>query len=212
MNIKSYLLYKNNNSLFLKYLSKHILPKEYKQVEYIESTGTQYINTGFIPDNNTTYNLNASITSSTPRVRYIISAGKGSFRNNLYVNASYKLSAGYGDTYYNDNTLAEVNTKYNFILDKNLFYVDNQLLKTFNEQSFNNDTNVLIFGRNDNDTIVSYDHIRLYNCKIYDNDVLVRDFIPCYRKSDNIPGLYDLVNNVFYTKKGAGNFIIGKRV
>ena len=47
---------------------------------------------------------------------------------------------------------------------------------------------------------------RLYYCKIYDRtalwpstEYLRRDFVPCYRKSDNEPGLYDLVNDVFYT-------------
>lgn len=40
--------------------------------------------------------------------------------------------------------------------------------------------------------------IRLYYFKIRENDVLVRDFIPCYRKSDNKPWLFDMVNNTFY--------------
>ena len=39
----------------------------------------------------------------------------------------------------------------------------------------------------------------LYNSQIYMDGQKIRDFIPCYRKSDNKPGLYDLVNNVFYT-------------
>ena len=51
--------------------------------------------------------------------------------------------------------------------------------------------------------------MELYNFKMYDNDALVRNFIPCYRKSDNAAGLYDTVNNVFYTNAGTGKFIIG---
>ena len=43
--------------------------------------------------------------------------------------------------------------------------------------------------------------------QIYENDILVRDFIPCIRKQDNKPGLYDIVNNVFYTNQGTGEFL-----
>ena len=32
-----------------------------------------------------------------------------------------------------------------------------------------------------------------------DNDKFVRDFIPCRRRSDNKAGLFDLINNQFYT-------------
>jgi hypothetical protein len=32
-----------------------------------------------------------------------------------------------------------------------------------------------------------------------DNDKTVRDFIPCRRRSDNKAGLFDLINNQFYT-------------
>lgn len=40
-----------------------------------------------------------------------------------------------------------------------------------------------------------------YRFKIWDDGTLVRDFIPVYRKSDNKPGLYDLVNGVFYSNE-----------
>lgn len=46
----------------------------------------------------------------------------------------------------------------------------------------------------------------MYRCKIYSNGTLVRDFIPCYRNSDNVIGLYDTLNNVFYTNVGTGTF------
>ena len=49
----------------------------------------------------------------------------------------------------------------------------------------------------------------LYSCKIYDDGVLVRDFIPCSRKSDGLIGLYDTVTKEFYTNAGTGEFIGG---
>ena len=49
----------------------------------------------------------------------------------------------------------------------------------------------------------------VYDFKIYESDVLVKHFIPCYRNSDNKVGLYDIVNNVFYTNQGTGEFLYG---
>ena len=48
-----------------------------------------------------------------------------------------------------------------------------------------------------------------------DNNSLVRIFIPCYRKADNKPGLYDLVNDVFYTNANTSastDFIVGPNI
>lgn len=45
-----------------------------------------------------------------------------------------------------------------------------------------------------------------------ENDVEVAKFIPCYRKSDNKAGLYDLIGNTFYASNGAMDFIAGNPV
>ena len=48
--------------------------------------------------------------------------------------------------------------------------------------------------------------------KIYDhNKVLLRDLVPC-KNSNNIVGMYDIVNDVFYTNAGTDNFIGGPEV
>lgn len=36
-----------------------------------------------------------------------------------------------------------------------------------------------------------------YFCKIYDDGVLIRDYVPVKRNSDNVVGIYDLVNDTF---------------
>lgn len=38
---------------------------------------------------------------------------------------------------------------------------------------------------------------------------MVADFVPCYRKSDNVIGMYDLVRNEFFTNAGSGSFTAG---
>lgn len=52
----------------------------------------------------------------------------------------------------------------------------------------------------------------MYYCKIYnDNGELVRDYIPCIRRSDLKAGLYDLVTCEFYTSNSGYDFIPGGR-
>ena len=54
---------------------------------------------------------------------------------------------------------------------------------------------------------------KIYSMKIYGNDEkLIRNLIPCCRKSDNQEGLYDMVNNVFYTNGVTGNFSKGEDI
>lgn len=81
------------------------------------------------------------------------------------------------------------------------------------EKSINGITyNYYLFAKNDHDDdSTNYpSKFKMNYCKIYDNNVLIRNFIPCYRKYDNKPGLYDTVNNEFYTNQGNGDdFVVG---
>ena len=54
--------------------------------------------------------------------------------------------------------------------------------------------------------------MKLYSCKFYDDDTLIRNYIPCYRKSDNEIGMYDLVSNTFFTNAGTGTFTAGAEI
>ena len=51
--------------------------------------------------------------------------------------------------------------------------------------------------------------IRCYYFKIWDNGTLIRDLIPAKRISDGVTGLYDIVNDKFYTNAGSGTFTAG---
>ena len=77
---------------------------------------------------------------------------------------------------------------------------------------YQNSLNATLFGRNINNVGVQGCEARIYYCQIYNNNNILRDYAPCYRKSDNKPGMYDLVNNVFYTNSGTGQFLIGNEI
>jgi hypothetical protein len=84
--------------------------------------------------------------------------------------------------------------------------------------------NFYLFGSNDADVTGAYSpaKIKLYYARYYDNLILVRDFIPCYVNTEVVNneitylagtiGLYDLVENKFYTNQGTGEFLKGNEV
>lgn len=198
-------------------LSTARLPKEYQEVEYIQSSGTQYINEEFRPSGEnirilTDYmypsspngkTLFGAQTSATtfPITFYHTSATVGSF----YVGSShniisYTVATGVRyllDCHANDGVFtADLNG------NKQTATYSGSLVKTLDLFMFTNN------GQQGAQTIAS----RLYARQIWDNDEIARDYVPCYRKSDGVVGLYDLVNGVFYTNAGTGTFTKGADV
>ena len=53
------------------------------------------------------------------------------------------------------------------------------------------------------------DNLRKIRTTIAINNEIKADFIPCYRITDNEIGLYNLVDNQFYTNQGTGEFLYG---
>jgi hypothetical protein len=44
---------------------------------------------------------------------------------------------------------------------------------------------------------------------LLDGNGYINRFVPCYRKADNTPGMYDTILNLFYANAGTGSFIVG---
>ena len=54
--------------------------------------------------------------------------------------------------------------------------------------------------------------IKIYKLIFTANGVKEANFIPCYRKTDNEIGMYDTVEETFYTNQGTGKFDVGPNV
>jgi hypothetical protein len=106
-----------------------------------------------------------------------------------------------------------INKEYVIRTDKNKLYVDDQLKITQTASTFQLNYNLHLFGyKSPTDQHCNTGIYRMYYFKIYDNGTLVRDFVPVKRNSDNVIGLFDIVNNKFYTNKGTGTFTAGTEV
>ena len=76
---------------------------------------------------------------------------------------------------------------------------NNYIGGSVNTTEFTRSNNLHLFRSDTNDTDGAY----VYYLKVYDNDTLVRDFVPALN-SDNKAGLYDKVTKQFYLPSGTG--------
>ena len=74
--------------------------------------------------------------------------------------------------------------------------------------TFSTSVPMYMFAYNSNGTATPSGAMRIYSCKIYDNGMLIRDYVPC-KNANNIVGMYDKVNRKFYVNLGTGSFIAG---
>ena len=189
------------------------LPIEYTQVDYIESSRTQYIDTGVNADSNLRVVIDMAYSDMV-----LTNNGSiiGAIRNTNGAYTRYHLGLTSTAFIFYSNTssksISPVNTN-RHIFDLNVpnlvFKIDDSST-TLTSSTFDTQLNFWLFGRNSNvNNLKAYSAQKLYNAKFYYNGELIRDFIPCYRRSDNKTGLYDIVNNVFYPCQGTGEFTYG---
>lgn len=186
--------------------------EDYQRVDYIESTGTQYIITDYKIKSNTRLEIGFTAEAMSNNWNMIVGA-RTSYNStdcfNLYSNAGNKLAYGIGgvwNDYYLPYTAPE---RFDCVLDRTGITVNG--VKTERNTNLTNGLyNVYLFAVNQKNSVTeSKSNIKLYYCRFYEDDELVMEFIPCYRKSNNEIGLYETRNNVFYTNRGSGTFLKG---
>lgn len=183
------------------------LPSGYTQYEYIESSGAQYIDTGFIPNQDSRVELDFQLISETAEQTPFLARQGAQSRSFGIFHPTSGWNADYGAT----RTLIT-----NDIAITERIYVDfnknsislNDVTKTVSPQTFTSPVSLCLFVRNTNRTLANYCVGKIYTCKVHDNGTLIRDYIPCSDPSGEV-GLYDQVNGVFYGNAGTGTFSHG---
>jgi len=192
------------------------LPSTYQEVEYLKTTGSQYINTGYLPSRNVKIDTTFSAVSANTT---LFGASKDTnHRFNFFVNSNYAIGYRlFSNTSSQSNTILTItsDTKHNIVFDvKNKeFYFDGVKKATLVDAN-GADINypIYIFSNNVAGNASTTLSGNLYGFKLFNNDILVRIMVPCYRKSDNVKGMYDLIENKFYTNAGTGTFGIGSEI
>lgn len=186
------------------------LPSGYTQVEYIRSSGTQYIDTGFMPKYNSRVVVDISDIGNSD---YLFGtrdtkSGTSEKQFGVYRSNANTVRADYFGT---NVKLTIDNTTPRTIVERNANVVklyDSTITNTAvssGECSYP----LYIFALNDcGEALTPTSSYKLYSCQIYDNGTIVRDFVPCVNPS-GVAGLYDVLNSKFYANVGSGTFAVG---
>lgn len=194
--------------------------KEPIWLEYLESDGNQYIDTGVIITSSnyrkeiTLSNVSAGAGSLSP---YAVMgsqtvAGGGARNPYLALNTQNKLAVGYATTaggtssYTFDNPTSATA----FVLERqaNTFTFTNGTT-TYNTD-YTGDKDVSgytewIFALNIDYSKYSAS-VKVYSYRLYIDDVLVRDLRPCLHPTTRRPAMYDMVEKKYYYNQGTGEF------
>lgn len=179
----------------------------YTELEYIESSGTQYIDTGFVPNQDSEMELDFAVNAVDGTDNYLVGQRDTTTSKNFsfLVNAGGKFRFGY-NTVVNDAGTADAN-RHTLKIEKNVLSMDGSEVVTATYAAFTGYGNMWICGINQT-AGARYGKMKVYSCKLYDNGTLVRDFVPCQSSAGAI-GLYDKVEGKFYANAGSGTFTAG---
>ena len=174
------------------------VPSGYQQVEYIRSNGTQYIDTQVTPNQNTSVELvfNALVSGNQD---YFGTSNS----SNGYVYGFYDGGSKVYDNYNDDPSPynSHISGKMTLTKKKNVTTVTgaHNFTYTHSTSTFTAAHSMYLFARWKSSGAYRPATMECYSFKVWNNDTLIRNFIPCYRISDGVRGLYDNVNDVFYT-------------
>lgn len=180
------------------------LPSGYTKLAYIQSSGAQYIDTGFKPNNNTRVVVDGQFVSTPSGNTALFGARTAANSKNyamLFIPSNFRSDYNnvYTQTWAVSATIRRVYDK-----NKETTTIDG-VAKSYTNAAFQTDYNMALFAINAAGTVQWFASMKLYSCQIYDNGTLVRDFQPCIDASGDV-GLYDFVGKQFYGNAGTGAF------
>ena len=193
---------------------KDAIPKEYRRLEYIQSTGTQYIDTGVPLTSNSRVVMDCELTTVSGTQCFFCSRTEAT-TTDITSNTLFAIGSTYRKEYYGESKTATnsdgANKRIIIDNDKNRIEIGSAILSFSSVSDTVSPMNCYLMASTvlENGVISTFSnfaYMKLYSCQIYNNDILVRSFIPCQKKSDSTLGLYDTVSQSFYVNSGVGTF------
>ena len=194
-----------------------VLPTGYTQMMCLESSGSQYIDTGLYTTATDSYTILFERTTGT-------GSSINVFGNNATNCASFiQLASGGNNVYWQYGSVG-----YHTIAVA-VRYAGSMFLYRFGAESIdeydnsnngfvpidtqtgtsvteNSNVHNILFGRSTSSTLRQLSSLRIFRFIAKRNGTKIRDMYPAMRDSDKVLGMYDTVNNVFYTNAGSGTF------
>lgn len=185
----------------------------YEPIEYIQSTGTQRVKLNLTPKS--TYKIESTFAITDTTKTSSIWCARGTSTGSYTTTAFYIANSGVRCDYGISATMTSIgslvaNTKHTLTMNKNVWYLDGVQKTSMTASTFTAGSPIQLFVSHYNgidSNLGNYSYMKLYKFKVYDeNGVLVLSLVPCVRRTDYVAGLYDIINDVFYTNNGSGSF------
>lgn len=199
--------------------SSQVVPSGYTPIEYIESDGTQYIDTGYAPPQLAKIDIEFMYLGTEYSGWTCLYGVRGTANTSYFcafINSETNmLSPNYSTFDPGSNSTTEIvpNGYMHIRTNKGNLYLNSQIQTTcsttLNDRTTPN-CNLYLFALNTASGVSNRNiKARIYDCNIYNDTTQVRQFIPVRRNSDNKTGLYDLLTDTFYTSATEYDFIAG---
>ncbi|MBQ0013361.1 MAG: InlB B-repeat-containing protein [Proteobacteria bacterium] len=192
----------------------------YTRSEYIESTGTQWINTRMNPTINTGFDIkfiqNNTAIDECP-IGSRVAANSNQYLFFLGGNKTAYANVGTSATSLPSIRFDFSTLKRGVMQNKTFTLIEmetGQILMNFNYNNvkyseLSNSLPIWLFSANQNGGQNRPFEGKIYYCKLYEGSILIHDFIPVRRNIDNVIGMFDTVTQTFFENAGTGEFIAG---
>ena len=187
---------------------------EFDRLNYIESTGTQYIDTGVVPNGNSGFYADFCIenTINASDTGYVFGSRETWQSKRFQLNTYPSFSGGqFGyDSNINYNPEITVGQRVSVSLFDGVLTSGKGNITTIDKQNFEGAGIITLFCcSNVGVPTGEYARMKLYCIKFYNENVLVRDFVPVRSVWTGEVGLLDKVSGRFFGNSGTGSFVAG---
>ena len=200
------------------------LPAEYTQLEYITFSSGAYIKTGIVPktfDYEVGFKGAFGILSGGPNCAWGYMDDSliprwvcATYQNRYLLNANTTI--GFGDADTNTHTFVgrvyEKNNGYCWSSEFDGVIQQNDQTLDSSSAWEANTLEIYVGARNNSETAGNHGLITANHWWCKKAGVMIADYIPAKRNSDNVLGMYDLISNTFFTNQGTGSFTAGPEV
>lgn len=174
-----------------------------KFVSYLEATGTQFLELGFAPNQNTEFEITVEYDNLVGN-GWFFGSGK-TWANGAFYAGVIAISFG---SFARTTTHVTKGKPVVVTFKDRVLAHDGVAIVTATSNTFQADANAFLFGV---DCTTAADELfvgRVYSFKLYDNKVLIRDMLPCYDPK-GVACMFDQVEQKYYYNAGSGEFTAG---
>lgn len=175
------------------------ISEKYKVVDYVETNGTQYIDTGFKPNQNT----RVVVDFKADNVAQHVWGSRIEWRNNSFLccwETNFDWCVQINASNFNGGSF-DAKARHTVEMSCTEFKVDGTTTATYSVDAFQCTNNLLIASVQNSEQSENFVG-KYYSFKVYDGNNLVRDYVPV-KNSQGVYGLYDRINDTFSPSTGS---------